>query len=97
MTHSNNFNVNSKHFIDKILVDIIQLTKTLAIEYKIKPDPDAKIMAREIVQAQLNTLMTNENKDLVNKIVKRTYERLKKNPTEDDREIKELLNIMLLL
>lgn len=52
--------VSSNHFIQQIESAIIQLTRCLAAEYQIQPDPDAKNIARKMIQDRVNQLLNKE-------------------------------------
>ena len=58
--NSSNFRITSKHFIQQIETSIVKLTQCLSIEHQIKPDPDAKNMARRIIQSRLNQLLSDD-------------------------------------
>jgi len=73
-------NINSRHFINRIENDIVQLTKTLSIEHAI-PIEEAKLMARKIVQIRLNELLTDQEKSGIEKIKDTTIEIIK-NPID---------------
>jgi hypothetical protein len=53
-------NISSHHFIQRIESDLIKLTQTISAEHQIKPDPDAKNIARRMVQLRLNQLLNDE-------------------------------------
>lgn len=74
--NSSNFRITSKHFIQQIETSLIKLTQCLAIEHQIKPDPDAKNMARRIVQERVNQLLNDEEIEgirLLKKDMKEAY------------------------
>lgn len=62
-TQSNNFSVNSQFFIQQLDSLIIKITRALAVEYSITPDPDAKEMVRRILLARAHSLMSEESKN----------------------------------
>ena len=66
--------INSRRFTQSIETNIVQLARTLAIEHQLPIEPEAKSMARRIVQNKLNQLYTDEElatiKDFVSIIEK---------------------------
>lgn len=74
---SNSFKINSQYFIQQLDSLIIQLTKALAIEHSIKPDPDAKEMARKILLSRANELMSDKSREFVLAYKKHIQEQIK--------------------
>lgn len=70
------FNINSKHYIDRLENDIVQLARTLSVEHSIDIE-DAKLMARQITQRRLNGLLTKDEKEGIERISKQIKEDIK--------------------
>ena len=73
MQQSSSININSKHFIDRIENDIVQLARTLSIEHAINIE-DAKLMARQITQRRLNQLLTKIEQEGIENLSKEVKE-----------------------
>ena len=71
-TPSNNFDmkISSQLFIQQLDTLIIQLTKVLAIEHGIKPDPEAKEMVRRILLNRAHSLMSEASEAFVKEHIK---------------------------
>jgi len=81
--HSNNSNqITAKHIADKLEANIIQLARTIAIEYSIKVDPDAKQMTREVIQNKANQLLTDKEREGIRKLWNDTVLQLKMNTSD---------------
>ena len=82
-THlSSSLQVTSKQFLDSIESNIIQIARSLALEYSIKVDPDAKKMTRELIQRKVNQLLSSEEKQNLSALWNETIEILKSNNNE---------------
>lgn len=91
------FSINSKHYIDKIENDIVNLTKTISIEYQINIE-EAKQMARTIVQRKLNGVLSEEQNNGINKLNETVKNKIKnKTDTEFVNLVYELLKTMELI
>lgn len=77
--------INSQYFINHIDSLIVQLTRTIAIEQGLKPDPDAKRITRNIIQDRVNVLLEKHELELIAEL-----------KNSSDNKIKELLKIMRL-
>lgn len=94
---SNNFNMNAKYFSDRLDADIIQYTKAIAVEYSLSIE-EAKLMARQMTQRKLNTILTDEEKNGIADIAKTTKDAITKHPKgEYPKAIYELLKTMELI
>lgn len=87
---SSNFRITSKHFIQQIETSIVKLTQCLAIEHQMKPDPDAKNMARRIIQSRLNQLLSDEEVEGI-RLLKKD---MKEAPKLYTRPVVEMVNAM---
>ena len=93
----NSYNINSKHYSDKIENDIVNLTKCLSIEYQIDIE-SAKEMARVIVQRKLNGIINNTALSEIKNICKTTTDIIKSNKKDKYySDVYELLKLMELL
>ena len=79
MQQSTSISINSKHFIDRLENDIVQLAKTLSIEHQTDIE-NAKLMARRISQSRINQLLTKEEQNGIISI-KDNVTDIIKNPT----------------
>lgn len=57
---TSSFRLSSQHFIQQIEGAIIKLTQCLAVEHQVQPDPEAKNIARKMVQTRVNQLLNDE-------------------------------------
>jgi CRISPR/Cas system-associated exonuclease Cas4 (RecB family) len=98
MQQNSSVNINSKHFIDRIENDIVQLAKTLSIEHATDIE-NAKLMARQITQRRINQLLTKEEQSGVKAILDNIKRSIKNGMTtvEDPKAIYELLKTFELL
>lgn len=87
------FSITSKHFTQQIEVSLIKLIQCLSIEYQITPDPDAKNMARKIVQEKINQMLNDEEIEGVQAFKEAIKERLA-NGDEFARAAYEVLKMM---
>ena len=69
---NNSIQVSSKHFVDKLESNIIQIARAYAIEFNLKVDPDAKQMTREVIQRKINQLLTNKEREGIRKLKEET-------------------------
>lgn len=76
-TQSNNFSVNSQFFIQQLDVLIIKITRALAVEYGIMPDPDAKEMIRKILLERAHSLMSDKSTAFVKDYVQTIHDLVK--------------------
>lgn len=76
------FNINSKHYIDRLENDIVQLARTLSVEHSIDIE-SAKLMARQITQRRLNGLLTKDEKEGISLIKQKTTEFIKADLKKD--------------
>lgn len=91
------FSINSKHYIDKIENDIVNLTKTMSIEYQINIE-EAKQMARTIVQRKLNSILSEKQNNGINKLNETVKNKIKNRAdTEFVNLVYELLKTMELI
>lgn len=92
------FNINSRHFSDRIDNDIVQLTKTLSVEYSISIE-DAKLMARKMIQRKLNSILTDEEKEGTKEVCNATKRAIKCGVTDSEyfKNVYELLKMLELL
>jgi uncharacterized protein YehS (DUF1456 family) len=98
MEQSSSVSINSKHYIDKLENDIVQLARVLSVEYTINIE-DAKIMARQITQRRINQLLTKEEKEGISKIKDNVTKSIKNGESKLDnpKDIYELLKTFDLL
>lgn len=94
---SNNYRstINSNYFTNQIDSSIVQLTRALAIEHSILPDPDAKNMARAIIQDHINVLISDETKAGIKKLMMDTVSKIKSGDEYASR-VYELFKLMRL-
>jgi hypothetical protein len=76
MQQNPSFNINSKHYIDRLENDIVQLARTLSVEHSIDIE-EAKLMARQITQRRINGLLTKEEKEGIENLTKEIMEIVK--------------------
>ncbi len=76
MPQNTSININSKYFIDRLENDIVQLAKTMTVEYSVDIE-EAKLMARKVMQTRLNGLLTKEEKEGIELIKQKTKEYIK--------------------
>lgn len=57
--------INSKYYINKIESDIVNLTKTISVEHQ-KTIEEAKYITRKLIQARLNQIVSDEEKEDIN-------------------------------
>jgi len=76
MQQTPSFNINSKHYIDRLENDIVQLAKVLSVEHAIDIE-NAKLMARQIMQRRLNSLLTEEEKNGIKRVSNSVKEDIK--------------------
>lgn len=76
MQQNSSININSKYIIDRLENDLIQLTRVLAIEQQ-QSIETSKIAARHIIQTRLNQLLTQEEKEGINRLSKQIKEDIK--------------------
>jgi hypothetical protein len=69
--------INSKHFLTKIENDIVQLVKAIAVERQVSVD-EAKISARRSIQHKINQMLTTEEQDGIQDLLKETNNLVKK-------------------
>jgi hypothetical protein len=69
--------VTSKHFVDKLEMNIIQIARAYAIEFGINVDPDAKKMTREAVQIRANALLSDNERECIRKVWEETLKIIK--------------------
>lgn len=89
-------NVTSQHFIDHIDTIMIQLTRALAVEHKIRPFPDASQMARAAIINKANNVLTEEDSKFIDEYIRELKNRLGNNQ-EFDRKSYRILQISGLL
>lgn len=89
-----NFRISSQHFIQQIEGSIIRLTQCLAMEHQVKPDPDAKNMARKMIQTRVNQLLNDEEIEGIRWIIKATRHNLAHPPDDYAKAVYELLKMM---
>jgi hypothetical protein len=77
MQQLNSVSITSTYFIDKIEDLIVKLAKALSLEHSI-PIDSAKVMARQIIQRRLNSLLTEEEKKGIENITNTIKEDLKR-------------------
>jgi hypothetical protein len=94
----NSFKVTSNYFIQQIDSLIVQLAKAFAIEYSIKPDPDAKEMVRRVLLSRVHNLMSEQSEQFVAYVVDATQMQIKELKNEDlkrlAKEKYELIKLM---
>lgn len=85
-THSTNskVSINSVHYINALESNLIQITRALAIEHNVRPDPEAKNMARLAAQDKVNLLLSDEDKDNVRRLWEETIAQLKTIKSKND-------------
>lgn len=54
--------VTSKHYVDSLETNIIQVARAFSLEFGLKVDPDAKKMTRDVVQRKINQLLTDQER-----------------------------------
>lgn len=75
--NNSNIQIGSKHYINGLEGSLIQITRALAIEHNIRPDPEAKSMARVIAQDKVNLLLSDIEKKGIRELTKQTEAILK--------------------
>lgn len=94
MIHLSSFNISSKHYVNAIEANIIQLTKALSLEHSMSVD-DAKDSARTIVQEELSTgLLDDGVREKLSNLLNETIRKLRANPS--DEYISEVYNALKL-
>lgn len=88
------FKITSQLFIQEIEKSIIRLTQCLAIEHQIKPDPEAKNIARRMIQSKLNQLLGDDEIDGIKWLIKATKENLAHPPDDYAKAVYELIKMM---
>lgn len=73
---SNSFKVNSQFFEQQLDAIIIKLTGALAVEHGVKPDPEAKEMARRVLLERAHSLMSDNSEKFAKDYVKHIREKL---------------------
>ena len=82
MPQQTSINVNSKYFVDRVENDIVQLTRSVSLEYGVGIE-EAKLMARKMVQSKLNQILTNAEKEGIGLVQEQTQEFIKANIKRD--------------
>lgn len=88
------FSITSKHFMQQIEVSLIRLVQCLSIEYQVKPDPDAKNMARKMIQDKLNQLLNDEEIEGIRSFKNAIKDRIQKQPDDFTKASYEVLKMM---
>lgn len=97
---SSSVQINSQHYINALEGTLIQITRALAMEHGIRPDPEAKAMARTVAQDRVNLLLSENERENIRKIWDQTVEDLKSVRSNNDevgkylRDIYELMKTM---
>lgn len=89
--------INSQHYINALEGTLIQITRALAMEHSIRPDPEAKAMARTIAQDKVNLLLSDEEKENIRKLWDQTITDLKSVKSENDKIGQYLRNVYELM
>lgn len=71
--------VTSKHFVDSLETNIIQVARAFSLEFGIKVDPDAKQMTREVVQRKINQLLSDREREGLKRVWEKTVEKIQLN------------------
>jgi len=87
---TSSINVTSNHFSDHIDATFIRMVKTLAVEYSIQIDPDAKEMGRNIIQDKMNSIIPPESKEIIKKFNKIITDGIKNKHVDDSIEFVRL-------
>jgi uncharacterized protein (UPF0335 family) len=74
--------LSTKHFVDRLEANIVQLARAVAIEHQIKVDPDAKKITREIVQTKNNQLLSQQEREGLKQLWEDTVANLKMKNTD---------------
>lgn len=91
----NNFKINSQFFIQQLDALIVKITRTLAIEYGISPDPDAKEMVRKILLNRAHELMSDSSRSFASNMTKSVRDRIKSRQVNKyDKQIYELIKLL---
>lgn len=69
-------NVNSKYFVDRVENDIVQLARAVSLEFGVDIEA-AKVMARKMVQSKLNQILTDAEKEGIDRVTKQVSEDIK--------------------
>ncbi len=69
---NNSMQVSSKHYVDALETNIIQVAKAFSIEFGIKVDPDSKKMTREVVQRKINQLLSDQERNGIKEVWEET-------------------------
>ncbi len=93
-TPSNNFKVNSHYFIQQLDALIIQITRALAVEYGVRPDPDAKEMLRKILLSRIYVLMSDKSKTFVDTFVQEIKNQMKNKYSSETTLTYEFIKLM---
>ena len=103
MQQNSSISITSKHFIDRLENDIVQLAKALSVEYSLDIE-SAKLVARQTMQRRLNQLLTKDEQEGIKKLAIEVNEIIKANPTAlqanfriHAKKVYELLKTMELL
>lgn len=99
--NNSTLSINSKHFSNRIDTDIIQLTKTLMVEFQVSIE-EARVIARKMVQRKLNSILTKEEFQGIEDLIEITKESIRGQITDIDgteyaKTVYELLKTMELL
>lgn len=92
--------INSQHYINALEGTLIQITRALAMEHSIRPDPEAKAMARTVAQDKVNLLLSNEERENIRRLWDQTVSDLKSVRSNNDevgqylRDVYELMKTM---
>jgi hypothetical protein len=98
MQQNSSISINSKHYIDRLENDIVQLARTLSVEHAIDIE-NAKLMARQITQRRINQLLTKEEQNGIAEIKSNVNRSIKNGMStlEDPKSVYELLKTFELL
>jgi len=92
--------INSQHYINALEGNLIQITRALAMEHSIRPDPEAKAMTRTIAQDKVNLLLSDNEMENIRRLWDQTVVDLKNVKTNNDkvgqylRDVYELMKTM---
>lgn len=81
---NNSMQVSSKHFVDILETNIIQLARAYSVEFGVKVDPDAKKMTREVIQNKANQLLSEDETSGLRRLWNETVEILKSTKSNND-------------
>lgn len=91
---SSSFKINSQFFTQQLDSLIIQLTRVMAVEHSIRPDPDAKEMVRKMLLNRAHQLMSEQSETFVKEHVKLVRTNIKNGSEILNRNEYELIKLV---